>query len=385
MDDDRERNVSHLPSFFISGLCDVELPNELINEPYSYIDTGERPDIIVSRLPFLFNISKDRVASVHNGSERRIECSSSLASRYYVTPIKRKSNVSVITVYDTYGIEMVYTYIKHLYHHKYYSDHPSWLELYLRGSLAVIKPELFKVDSVDSVFDLCHSLMKELVDYDSKQPKMLGQLHPITLNLSVDLLAKITRHARLCKEVREEVLMMRCNSMNMEQELIVANFEDKQPITQLTSRGEYVLAYQLFYHKQKKWCLTTEQGTFILSHISLRHDEDMVEATTVVAHSLRVYDVVYKSKCLNPNRLIVKMLQELGSRLSIVTEQNLGEVCAWIVQLSHDTREKRTKRRTTCISRSSRVAHFRDTRELSDELQRLIAIAIGLYMRTCMT
>ena len=61
---------------------------------------------------------------------------------------------------------------------------------------------------------------------------------------------------------------------------------------------------------------------------------------------------------------MIAMLQQLSLRLAVVTDENLCEVCGWIVQLSHDTRE------------DERGATYEDRRELGRELQRLIGIAI---------
>lgn len=83
------------------------LPLELLNEPFADNDNGLRVEIIVSRPLFWFEISMP-LTRVRIG-RREVICVST--SRY---PAKHTSNVSLQTVYDTYGLVITLLFMKHL-------------------------------------------------------------------------------------------------------------------------------------------------------------------------------------------------------------------------------------------------------------------------------
>lgn len=101
------RNVSNLPPFWLLAPPDrVPIPEELLNEPYTYDDNGLRPEIRqVGRSKFRFEIADSGTPTCIVGRQliTRVE---SPRRRYHAMPSKRRTSVSVINVYDAYGLDI---------------------------------------------------------------------------------------------------------------------------------------------------------------------------------------------------------------------------------------------------------------------------------------
>lgn len=378
--DAQQRNiVTSIPFLPLSYYTSVvPLPVELYNEPYSFFDTKKRPEITVRRSRFLFEVGPSAVyMTVHgvnrSGATRQVPVAN--------LPAKKRTNISVITVYDTYGLEITYAYLRFLYLYKYAAIAPEWLEYYLVASLAVLQPEALSekviagtVGSEHSVLYYASRLMLELTNLDSKQPRMIGELvapAPVPKGeepppvFPKEVLSKITGSERLSKSVAEATRSARCASIPTLDEL--AGGEDVDEAT-FYDNGVFVLYYSPEVDgrgmEAREWRLTREGNSFILRDIGPEDEPHELDLEAeVVQYPLYVYARVFKNRGCNTDNSILAMLRELVKRYSVVTEENVMEVAAWVVQLSYETRE-------------GEEGTFRSMTDLGNELQRLLGITI---------
>ena len=183
------------------------LPEELLNEPYTYRDSGLRPEYKIQRPFFLFSAFEGGGASCIVGSSR-ISVSEGQSYSLAIPLEKCVSRFSVVSVYDTYGLRITYEFLKHLYFQKRYRS--SWLVTYLRGSLAIL--DLGTLDSTHENADVmhwCSLLLSRLSELDSKQPRPIEQVTSSSV-LPIEMLALITNSVRLSKNVAREVISQRC-------------------------------------------------------------------------------------------------------------------------------------------------------------------------------
>lgn len=213
-----ERNVRNLPFFVLrpSDVSEAEMPSDLVNEPYAFIDNGARPEIIRSRPKFQYQIVRGDVSCTIGTGPSELKTKWSGHTRpalnpTYGSPAKASTNISVVTVYDTYGLSVVYAYLKHLYNRKYNASYPAWLYVYLEGSLLVLRSDFQTTDELRSVgtayvLYLCSLLLSELSILDAKQPKMQGSLESVEEGtLPPEVLAQIIRSQRVAKPIASQV------------------------------------------------------------------------------------------------------------------------------------------------------------------------------------
>ncbi|CAH6419534.1 Hypothetical protein POVR2_LOCUS38 [uncultured virus] len=184
------------PSFFNSHLQEVDLPLELYNEPYSWYDNEYRAEIVTLRDEFRYEIrGSTATCSIRDGMIEGEE-------QDYTTPSKATSNVSVLTVYDTYGLQVTYAFLKNLYSRKYQQDAPDWLMIYLEGSMMAIDPayEESGYQGPYSILYLCLLIYSELELIDRETFRPLDSLEPSSM-LPTDIVARITGSERISKAV----------------------------------------------------------------------------------------------------------------------------------------------------------------------------------------
>lgn len=139
-------------------------PDELLNEPFSDTDNGLRPELIVSRPSFHFCIAPD-------GCPPGLRClvGHSVLSREdtRAAPKKSDSFCSVLSVYDTYGLDITLEYLRYLEYVKAFES-ADWTELYLIGSLKLmgVVPVTSRIFTAN-VQVLCRQLRGELEKLDS--------------------------------------------------------------------------------------------------------------------------------------------------------------------------------------------------------------------------
>lgn len=184
----------------------IGLPEELSNEPYTYNDSGLRPEYKIRRPFFHFTALEGGGAVCVVGSTRI--CVDGGQSYTLAIPLEKSvSRFSVVSVYDTYGLAVTYEFLKYLYLQKCY--HSGWLVTYLRGSLAQLDPgTLASIETCDPL-QLSAQLLSRLVEIESKQPRSAEQVTTPPA-LPLEMLALITNSVRLSKDLTREVLAQRC-------------------------------------------------------------------------------------------------------------------------------------------------------------------------------
>lgn len=197
--------------FFPSYLEEVSLPVELENEPYSFEDNGYRPEITKRRTDFFFQVTARAVCTI--GRKRIIGPLQRAISPGATHPVKSSTKISVLTVYDTYGLAIAHKYLESLYYRS--QVNPEWILVYLVGSLYAIDPSITE-DVIDSskyhILYLCTLIMRGLENMDKREPKMMGQLSDVPEGtLPADILSAIIGSRRVSKAIASDVQDRVCN------------------------------------------------------------------------------------------------------------------------------------------------------------------------------
>ena len=125
-------------------------------------------------------------------------------------PTKNKSKVSVISVYDVYGLEVTYAFLKHL--HTKEGD-KTWIATYLSASLLILDERTESawpyMRMEDKILHLTTTLLYYLKAMDDMQPRVSESTSETALVLPVELIARITNNPTLCCEVRDQVKLTR--------------------------------------------------------------------------------------------------------------------------------------------------------------------------------
>lgn len=324
------------------GIESVPVPIELLNEPFSWKDDGLRSQVIstVKRGRFLFMITENGALSTIDGRviARGTTKGGSGRSREqrlnkWDLPQKSGTNLSVISIYDMYGLEVACAFIKHIYFYKSDRDQPEWLETYLLGSLGVIWPEATYGHVERSLVYLCTALILQLKLLDDAQPRMIGQLKEGS-QLPPELLAKITGSTLLSKEITDVVNIGRCGLPDytwLEENYV-------QPNTRRLDDGSYTLVYS---DDNSALQLIRRRMRFSLENVKMSAYSHSYDRAIRVAYSIDDYAKWFQQRGCDSDRYVTKMLEDLKKRTSHVTEENLEEVCAWIVQLTYDNNKEK--------------------------------------------
>ncbi|CAH6419585.1 Hypothetical protein POVR2_LOCUS91 [uncultured virus] len=352
------------------------LPIELLNEPFSFLDTGDRPEMVVYRSDFLFMVHRDGSSLAVIGSrEIRRE-----APRDYWRasnkPDRDSTFFSLINIYDTYGLSIVKSFLQHLICSKDEMN-TNWLACYLLGSLAVIDPESEEIEREGQDLNhLSNILLLRLSALASLEPRATEALTNAPC-LPIELLAKILNSTRISKSLSSVVLAIRAQIKPNEDELRESIYPDTMhvhnrfvctwvDIYQFSEGWDSLGGYglQMGCPVIHEWCMTVDRDTYRLEHlVGDEVEDDECDGYTSV-RSMNVYEAICNSRGCNGPSVVISMLNEMSQRLSSVTDSNVSEVCSWIVQLSHDSEDGIAK---TMLGYES----------LRIELQRLIQSHIG--------
>lgn len=181
------------------------IPEALHNEPFAFVDNQQRMSrsSVIQRPRFKFDISQEGMASCVIG-DRHIN------SGYMVSgvalPVKRKSNVSILTVYDEYGFETARMFLEHLCSRV---DAAEWILTYLRGSLLAMQsdePDITQMHQYNAILYLSKLILDRLSALEAAQPRAIGELTPSGVEFPIDILCAITRDASLSSQIRDRVL-----------------------------------------------------------------------------------------------------------------------------------------------------------------------------------
>ena len=335
-----------------SSTPQISLPSELYNEPFSYEDNNLRPEIIVKRPSFNFLITDigehiDPCCLVGYTLYRKN--SGMYAGR---VPQKNTSYFSVVSVYDTYGLEITCSYLEYLKTVKY-RESPTWTEMYLECSIIMFNPG-WKIredrGTLDSVCGLCCYILSELKRLDSLLPRSLSWPSDISLTLPIEIVSKIIASNRVSKKIRSD-------------RKIIPSY------------------YQMInYRYSYLWTCSSNQNDCILvgphniarvNSLSLNRDKMEVTMCRTYIARLRVCVRVQNSLLCYENYMkdrdttfVLNKLEELKSRLLPITSINFSEACSWLLLLSYDAEAEHKKDRVL------------DRKQLGRELERLLDLAI---------
>lgn len=370
---DRSRNRLTIRDFIVLPILNlVPLPPELENEPYAFIDTGLRPDVI-GPTGFAFAVGSDahlvRAGSIFKRTKHEVDDDD--------LPEKGVTHLSISGVYDLYGLDITYSYLKFLYERRYNRVHPEWLALYLLGSLAVMQPDVLTEHVAHEDRDillLCMRLLILLLDKDSKQPRLLGELVPLSEgeSLPTEIIARITNSRRLSTSITTSVLARQHTLIPTRDELQITTMYNDRPYTTSEYDGEtlddtsrliitYIedetdeVRHWLLYPGEKGITLETGPGNAPMSEPYLHRER--------VQFSLDSYAWVFEQRGCDSKRAMTDMLRGLMTTFSIVGRHNIEEACAWLIQLSFETAEGQPR-------------VFNKFIQIRDELQRLLLVAI---------
>jgi hypothetical protein len=300
----------------------MQLPPELLNEPFAYDDNKYRVEIIVSRPRFVFKIEEQKVVVLIGG--KYIASCPSAFEIGGCQPSKCSSNVSVLTVCDTYGIRIALEFLKHLL--SISSSHPEWVNTYLIGCMATLSLPLYVSGSALSK---CSLICYELEKRDERASQELVASSSVSQAFPPELVALITNSLRISKEVSALVIMRRSSTIPTLEEV---RDWSMMPGTYLKS-DTYLVVRQYERSAMRMYSITKrDDGYYSLDTRIDGRILSMFRYETEVATSLYNYYSYWISRGCNPKKSILLMLERLKKQ-SLTTE----EVCAWIVQLSCDS------------------------------------------------
>ena len=337
----------------------VTLPAELLNEPYADADTGDRPERKV------FDTGSFFFAAYANGEAI---CSVGEKDIHYKHPypiesvrlVKSLCHFSVVDIYHTYGLDIARLYIDWLWSEKN-PPRSIWLYTYLRGSLAVMGVEVIEYGICLPILDLIQLLKSELTVLDQRQPRCLEEITNPPV-LPVEIIARIVNSTRVSKALTSTVVSMRGIDLPSVRELACYSY----PVT-IFEKGKYFCTWTNAEQDQPaiyEWSLTVEGDIYTLSYLTGDEVQDSECDGYIAEYSLDSYEHAYNFRGCNGSEVVLARLRDLLVRFRTVTDDNISEVCAWIVQLSDDSK---TGTSTRLIGREG----------LKAELDRLIRARIS--------
>lgn len=329
-------NLAPLPDIGVKSVDISDYP-ELLNEPYCYAfeDNGERPEFTVGRPRFSLEIDEDtifiRVGSLVIGVYDHYMPS------YLALPEKSGTNFSVLNVFDTYGLDVTYAFLNYIYTKKFYSNHQMWLVAYLAGSYFYITgthlPGSMEEEG-SSAYYFITSLLLQLVVREQKKFKLEYELKESGV-LPPEIVGRIVGSERISKEVGREVRSTRCTSIPTIEEVSGQSAHDgvrwvseEAYLYIITNPEEGVyLDYQFRRVSEDQYELTVE---------SIGSDELEYPEGELVSESLYSYYATFVKRGCNGKTGVDLVLSDLKKRLSVLTEDNVGEIGTWLLQLLAD-------------------------------------------------
>lgn len=311
------------------------LPLELENEPFSYEDNGLRPEVIKSRPRFLFQIHSGMGATVQVGSKTIAESRGGPILRI---PNKSRSTVSVLSVFDTYGLDITLSFLRYLYEKKWVPEHP-WLEAYLAGSLVMIRPEMYEWVRAATAHYLIALLILELKQLDEEQPKMLGELLPAEGEESVfppELLTKMIRRSNVSRDIDTRLQAERCNTTPSLEDIERMRDERGREWPHTLLLADSTLAIVYGEGSEAMTLHRTSENEFILTVIGREVESLDLRDSEVIAFSITDYADYFKSEGCDVRTSLLSLIQRVEDKYRTITEENVLEAQAWLLQLSYE-------------------------------------------------
>jgi hypothetical protein len=317
----------------------VKLPEELENEPYTIKDNGFKPEIRIKSKTLFHIIFEEDVILLWVGNQDYFMQTDYRA----ILPQKSSTKISVVDIYENYGLYIVHSFLKYLYSHPISRRNPLWLVMYLQGSILTIQPTFPVLDDITDGYILYLSsfLFSNFIIMESSMPKLtnLKKIEGSEPPVPPEILAKIFQSTRLSKELHNITLFNKCV---------------KDPVT-LDELSFTEGGIQTFYLSGIYFCeWDDEVGNFHISildtntpvslyHLSgieaeNKHQLLMDEVETdvqITGYSLSSYKRAYENRDCPVKKSIISLLDNLSK--DEVNAENYTQTCTWIVQLSVDT------------------------------------------------
>lgn len=350
--------------FFHAFLSDIPaLPEELKNEPFTFEDSGYRPEVTSRRDIFEFDAGTATRRPSCKVGHKRIHGEFNHARDKI--PEKSTTNISVATVYDTYGLAIAYSYLKRLYGLSRYSE---WILVYLRGSVLALGMEeelpRLRTRPSDHILYLCVFLCVELGKLDAAQPKMIGSLEEVPEGtLPADVLSLIIGSQRVSKEIASDVQRERCARVLNSDELRLSNAGNLRVRGLATKITEQ--EYTLVSPSEEQWSLKEDGGRFLLTYSEQATDVDSYLHGDIVNYPLVIFMDVYRRRGCDPRGTVVNLLSMI--RRSSIELWTPRQVAGWLLVLSYE------------LNTNKEDIVFPNLFSVGEELDELIEAAIQKY------
>ncbi|CAH6419595.1 Hypothetical protein POVR2_LOCUS101 [uncultured virus] len=335
-----------LRPFFPSYLTEVSLPAELENEPFAFEDNGYRPEVTVRRPLFLFMVNDVRgIPSCTSGRVAILGIPNPTGALALAIPEKPATNISIVTVYDTYGLAVAHRYLKRVYELSSY--YPEWILVYLLGSICLLEPDTLEVrDSTDTskyhILYLCMYMMRALENLDASKPKMLGSLQEVAQDtLPADILSRIVGSRRVSKEIASDVQQALCTEALSYAELSIAMGQRNRflrDVTRQTQDGSYIVVSRSLH----EWRMHREGSTFILKYREETRDLDAYLGARMAMFPLSAHLAAYSKRGCNPRASLIVLLQKIR-RETVTSEVYASGMMKWMTQLSCELGKKQDR------------------------------------------
>lgn len=299
-------------------------PEELESQPFAHSDLV--PDVYdVSRSFFAFTTREDNSAECVVGE-------TSFRTAFSEAKVTNVTFISVVAVYDSYGLDVAQAYISRL--RALPEERQAQVAIYLIGSLAILastraQPLYCERDGYqpsELVIVVCSVLLEELLALDERQPRLATPLEPVQIAIPDELLALICNSKRISKGIAIHVTQQRRNRALRPGEL---EFRAIHPRTKVLSDICWYIA-----DSDSIWCLIrrpSDSGDiFLISTIS--RNDSLLRLGRVVIHSPR--DHARLRGVSEPE--MTKLL------LDGVDRDDIDVVCGWVVQLMCELSERIT-------------------------------------------
>ncbi|CAH6420607.1 Hypothetical protein POVR2_LOCUS204 [uncultured virus] len=293
-----------------------DLPLELLNEPFCYNDNLYRPEIIVPRSKFEYTIESDSIL---------VKIAGAVVHRFYndnaCVPTKSSSNVSILNIYDTYGLQITLSFLKHL---GSIPDDNRYVQAYLDGCSCL--PELKARAGLDKKF-LIEALACCLVSIDKAQ--LVGIANPLaSCSMPIEIVAMITQSLRVSKTVSKLVISHR--EATIPSLAHVEGWSDDPATMYFKSERCWMLG---IYEGMKTLCTSTlPDGGFSIGYEMVIA---FVSRSFIASQPLASYEAYYASRECNVANCMSRLVADLRSRADSMLIDELG---CWTLQLLGDLR-----------------------------------------------
>jgi hypothetical protein len=204
------------PFISFPSLVLQKIPQELENEPYSNTDSDYRPEIRYRTNLFKYEIeeytSKCYIDSVT--VYKKIKPSA-------IVPEKNISYLSLLDIYNNYGLNITYSFMYYLYYNPLSIKNPVYLVCYLEGSMVALNLDRRclkrcfgiinsdkEVNIGDQILYASEKILSKLIEMDAKYPKLIDNQQSTIINqqIPMEILSYIIRSIRVCKSMSAMVL-----------------------------------------------------------------------------------------------------------------------------------------------------------------------------------